>query len=132
MNKTPYGYEVTTELSVGDAETAIRAALADRGFGILTEIDVAATFAAKLGIERDAYKILGACNPNLANRAIAADDNIGLLLPCNVVIATIDGKTRVSVVNPHSMLGVAADSSDLEAVATEANEQLVAALNAVG
>ncbi len=132
MNKTRYGYEVTTEMSVDEAETAMRAALAERGFGILTEIDVAATFASKLGITRDAYKILGACNPNLANRAIGADDNIGLLLPCNVVIATIDGKTRISVVNPHSMLGVAADSPDLEAVATEANDHLVAALATIG
>ncbi len=132
MNKTTYGYEITTALSLDDAEAAIRKALADQGFGILTEIDVAATLRAKLGIERDAYKILGACNPALANRAIEFDDEMGLLLPCNVVVARVDGSTRVSVVDPHVMLSVAGNSDELASVASEARDKLVAALEAIG
>lgn len=131
MNKTTYGYERTTALSFADAEAAIREALAEQGFGILTEIDVAATLKDKLGVERDAYKILGACNPVLANQAIGFDDHMGLLLPCNVVVATVDGSTRVSVVDPHVMLSVAGASAELEAVASEARDQLVAALEAI-
>ncbi|KAA3641778.1 MAG: DUF302 domain-containing protein [Armatimonadetes bacterium] len=126
-----YGYERTSTLSFDEAETAIRKTLADHGFGILTEIDVAATLKAKLGVERDAYKILGACNPALANQAIGFDDEMGLLLPCNVVVATVDGSTRVSVVDPHAMLGVAGDSAELAKVASEARDKLVAALEAI-
>lgn len=131
MKKTTYGYERTTALSLAEAEAAIREALADQGFGVLTEIDVAATLKAKLGVERSAYKILGACNPALANQAIEFDDEMGLLLPCNVVIATVDGSTRVSVVDPHIMLSVAGASTELEAVASMARDQLVAALEAI-
>ena len=78
--------ETITKLSMADAESAIREALADQGFGVLTEIDVAATFKAKLGVERPALKILGACNPTFAHRALELDESVSLLLPCNVEI----------------------------------------------
>lgn len=131
MQQTAYGYERTSTLSFADAETAIREALVGQGFGVLTEIDVAATLKAKLGIDGDAYKILGACNPTLAHKALGFDDSIGLLLPCNVVIATIDGATRVSVVDPLAMLSVAGDDPELTAVASQARELLQAALDAI-
>lgn len=92
---------VTTSLSMSDAETAIRAALAENGFGVLTEIDVAATLKAKLDIERSPMKILGACNPGFAHRALEIDPSVSLLLPCNVVLSELpDGTVRVAAVDP--------------------------------
>ncbi|MDH3194070.1 MAG: DUF302 domain-containing protein, partial [Acidimicrobiia bacterium] len=73
---------ITTDLGMEAAETAIRSALADQGFGILTEIDVAATLKTKIDVDRSPYRILGACNPVLANQALEIEEGIGLLLPC--------------------------------------------------
>ena len=78
--------ETTVAMRITDAEQAIRDALGRQGFGVLTEIDVAATLKAKLGIERPPLKILGACNPTLADRALDIDPSVALLLPCNVVL----------------------------------------------
>ena len=119
-------------MSVGDAEIAIRSALADEGFGILTEIDLAATFKAKLDVDRTAYKILGACNPALANRAVGIDERVGLLLPCSVIIAESSEGTIVSIVDPDVMLNVAGTDDSLADVASEARERLVRALSAIG
>ena len=131
MLQETYGITTITDLSVDDAELAIRSALADEGFGILTEIDLAATFKAKLDIDRTAYKILGACNPVLANRAVGIDDRAGLLLPCNVIIAESADGTVVSIVDPDIMLNVAATDDSLSEIAGEARERLVRALSAV-
>ena len=119
---------VHTSLSLGEAETRIRAALAEQGFGILTEIDLAATLQAKLGIERRPYKILGACNPPLANRALEADESIGLLLPCNVVVYEDEDGTVVSAIEPLMMADL---SPAVQDIADEAHDALARALDAI-
>lgn len=96
--------EVTVDLNQEEAEAAVRDALAEEGFGVLTEIDVAATFRAKLGIERTPLKILGACNPTLAHRALELDPSVALLLPCNVVVEAAGTRTRVAAVDPHDLM----------------------------
>ncbi len=119
--------ETTTTLSMAQAEAAVRAALASHGFGVLTEIDVAATLKAKLGVERAPLKILGACNPSFAHRALQFDESVSLLLPCNVVLtATADG-TKISAVDPRALM----TDDAFQQLANEAAELLTAALAAV-
>lgn len=122
-----YGMTVTTQLSFDDAEAHIRAALADVGFGILSEIDIAATFKAKLDLDRPPYKILGACNPVLASQAIALDPRAGLLLPCNVVLEDVADGTVVTILDPDKMVSLM-DAEGVEAFATEARDLLGKAL----
>ena len=119
--------EVTTALPMAEAEAVVRDALAGQGFGVLTEIDVAATLRAKLGVDRAPLKILGACNPTLAHRALEIDESVSLLLPCNVVLAeTVDG-TKISAADPRElMVGEA-----FQELANDAAERLTAALAAV-
>jgi len=114
--------ERTLDLSLADAEQAVREALAAEGFGILTEIDVAATLAAKLGVQRPPLKILGACNPSLAHHALAIDPALALLLPCNVVIERTDeGRTRVAIIDPRALLGAGnGKGAELETLGAEA------------
>ena len=128
MSTKHYGMSVHTSLSLDEAEARIRGALAEQGFGILTEIDVAATLEAKLGIERRPYKILGACNPPLANRALEADESIGLLLPCNVVVYEDDDGTVVSAIEPLMMVEL---SPAVQDIADEAHDALERALEAI-
>ncbi|MDR2986719.1 MAG: DUF302 domain-containing protein, partial [Nocardiopsaceae bacterium] len=90
-----YGITVRTDLPFAEASERVREALKEQGFGVLTEIDVQATMREKLGKETGAYLILGACNPPLADRALAADKSIGLLLPCNLVVRADSGQTVV-------------------------------------
>ena len=85
MSALTYGFGVTSDLTMEEAEKRLRDALAGEGFGILTEIDVAATMKQKLGEEWPPHRILGACNPQLAHQALRAEESLGLLLPCNVV-----------------------------------------------
>ena len=111
-----------------DFDTAIQRvtdALKAEGFGVLTEIDVKATLKKKIDVDFRPYKILGACNPPLAHRALSADAQIGLLLPCNVVVAqgSEEGVIDVSIVDPMSMLGVV-KNPDIEPVAEEARTRL--------
>lgn len=119
--------EITTLLSMPDAERAVRSALAEQGFGVLTEIDLAATLRAKLGVERRPMKILGACNPEFANRALDVNADVSLLLPCNVVLSETDAGTRVAAVDPRQLL----DDASFLALAQETAERLMAALSAV-
>lgn len=129
-----YTHTVTVPLSWEDAVQRTRAVLGEQGFGILTEIDVRSTFEAKLGIDAgDAvgdYIILGACNPTLASRALAADPALGALLPCNVVVRR--GKdareTTVEAIDPQTMVQLS-DSLVVRAVADEADARLREALH---
>ncbi|GBD85911.1 hypothetical protein BMS3Abin02_02332 [bacterium BMS3Abin02] len=131
MEKQGYEMSITKDTDMATAEEETRAALTAEGFGILTEIDVAATLEAKLGVTTPPYKILGACNPNLAHQALDIEPAIGLLLPCNVTLRmTEDGATRISAVDPAAMLSVS-ESSDIQPIADEARSRLVAALTAV-
>lgn len=116
--------ETITPLSMVEAETAIRASLANEGFGVLTEIDVAETLAAKIGVQREPLKILGACNPEFANRALEMDISVSLLLPCNVVLAYDDKGTRVSAIDPRALM----DAPDFNELADDAAARLTRAI----
>ena len=108
------------------------AALKTEGFGVLTEIDIEKTLQDKLGAEFRPYTILGACNPVLAQRALAADLEVGVLLPCNIVVQAADGGgTLVSAVDPQKALG-AFGNSELQALAGEVRERLVKVLDKLG
>ena len=119
--------EVVTSLSMSDAEAAVRTSLLAQGFGVLTEIDVAATLKNKIGVDRAPLKILGACNPQFAHRALELDEYVSLLLPCNVVLAETAEGTRISAVDPRALM----DSPEFTPLAEEAAERLTAALAAV-
>ncbi|MFD0274651.1 DUF302 domain-containing protein [Kitasatospora sp. NPDC127111] len=125
-----YGIPITLDLPFADAVERVRAALAEQGFGILTEIDVRETLRVKLGEAMEDYLILGACNPPLAHRALQADRRIGLLLPCNVVVRATDGHTVVEAMDPQLIVRVT-EQPALEAVADEAAARLRAALNSL-
>lgn len=102
-----YGIHVTVDCGMDEAEQRTLAALKDEGFGVLTEIDVQATLKKKIDVDRKPYKILGACNPKLANEALNMEPDLGLLLPCNVVIREEeDGSTTVAIVDPEAMFTV--------------------------
>lgn len=123
-----YGFGLTLNLTVVEAIARVTEALKTEGFGVLTTIDVQATLKAKLGIEQAPYVILGACNPQLAHRAITADPNVGLLLPCNVVVRALPDlagqpQSRVEVADPISMMSIV-QNPDLTSVATEARSKL--------
>ena len=119
--------ETVVQLTPADAEAAVRGALAQQGFGVLTEIDVAATLKAKLNVDRPPLKILGACNPSLAHRALELDPSVSLLLPCNVVVEQRDGQTRVAAVDPHQLM----DDPRFVGLADEAAAKLRAAIETV-
>ena len=124
-----HAIETTVTLPLDRAEAAVRAALAEQGFGVLTEIDIAATLKAKLGIDRPPLKILGACNPTFANDALELDPSAALVLPCNVVLEPgPDGGTRISAVDPRELMPGAAFAQ----LAADAADRLAAALDAVG
>ncbi|HEX6233404.1 MAG TPA: DUF302 domain-containing protein [Jiangellaceae bacterium] len=120
---------MTIRLDTPFAETTekVRAALQEQGFGVLTEIDVQATLRNKLGAEVEDYLILGACNPQLAQQALNVDRQIGLLLPCNVVVRSDGGETVVEALDPQVMVSVA-ERDELAPVADEATRRLTAAL----
>mgnify|MGYP001445062476 CR=1 FL=1 len=96
--------ETTVALPIEETEALVLAALAANGFGVLTEIDIAATFKAKLDLDRPPLKILGACNPGFANRALEADPSAGLLLPCNVVLEAVEDLDRERSQGGHAQL----------------------------
>jgi uncharacterized protein (DUF302 family) len=126
-----YGISITLETDFDDAAARTRAALADQGFGILTEIDVAATMKTKLDVDMAPHLILGACNPPLAHQAIGIDASIGLLLPCNVVVRTLDGAhTLIEAMDP-AMMVTATGNPALQPVADQARLRLTTALQAL-
>lgn len=128
-----YALSTTLHTTFEDAVERTRKALADQGFGVLTEIDMKATLKAKLGEDIEDYLILGACNPPLAHRAVNADRQIGLLLPCNVAVradTTGDGAVIVDAMDPQIMVQVS-DQPGLRAVADEATAKLRAAIESL-
>jgi uncharacterized protein (DUF302 family) len=120
--------ETVTDLSLAQAEAAVREALAVQGFGVLTEIDVAATLKAKLDVDRAPLKILGACNPALAHQALQIDPAVSLVLPCNVVIEATDSGTRIAAVDPHDLM----DDPRFGDLADDAARRLRAVVSTVG
>lgn len=128
MEHDRYVLRVRTSDAPATAEEKVRAALAEEGFGVLTEIDVTATLKTKLDVDVAPYRILGACKPVYANEAIAMDPAIGGLLPCNVVVREHpDGGSELIAVDPVAMLGLSGNP-DLEAVATQVAQELGRAL----
>jgi len=101
-----YGTTVVLAQSFDDAVAAVRVALSDQGFGVLTEIDVQATMKAKLDVDLPPYLILGACNPSLAYRVLQAEPSVGLLLPCNVIIRQTDQGTVAEAIDPMTMVSI--------------------------
>ncbi len=128
--KTSYGFGVGTRLPYDEAIVAITNALKEQGFGVLTEIDVKRTMKEKRGIEFRRYVILGACNPDLAHRALTSELDIGLLLPCNVVVYESEGGSIVEAMDPEAALGIVKNPA-LDAVAREAKARLERALAAL-
>ncbi|MQA82207.1 MAG: DUF302 domain-containing protein [Streptosporangiales bacterium] len=124
------GLTVRLDASFQEAVERTRAALTEQGFGVLTEIDVQATLREKLGEEMEEYLILGACNPPLAHRALEVDRQIGLLLPCNVVVRTDETGTIVEALDPNVMVETTGEQA-LTPIATEAAQRLRAALDAL-
>ncbi|HUY40069.1 MAG TPA: DUF302 domain-containing protein [Candidatus Dormibacteraeota bacterium] len=125
-----YGNQVKTTLPYSAAVERVKALLREEGFGVLCEIDVAATVREKLGETFRPYCILGACNPQLAHRAISAEPQIGLLLPCNVVVQELDGATSVSAVDAGAMLAIVGNPQ-LDGVASDVNARLKRVLDAI-
>ncbi|MFF0510227.1 DUF302 domain-containing protein [Streptomyces sp. NPDC004250] len=123
----PYDPTVTVQAPFDRVQQDVRRALADQGFGVLTEIDVQATLKAKLGHDMEPYLILGACNPPLAHQALEADHSIGLLLPCNVVVRSAGDHVIVQAVDPGTMVTLTG-LDDMAPVAEEATRRLDAAL----
>jgi uncharacterized protein (DUF302 family) len=121
--KTAYGLKARTRLGMAEAEAKVRELLAGEGFGILTEIDVAATLHEKLGLDRDPYRILGACNPNLAAEALDREADVGLLLPCNVIVYQDGEETVVAAMDPETMVDLT-DNPALAQIAGEARSRL--------
>ena len=127
-----YGIATTLQADFADAVERTRTALAGQGFGVLTEIDVAATLKAKLGLDMPPYLILGACNPPLAHQALEVDAAIGLLLPCNVVVRALDGgRVLVEAMDPNVMV-TATGNAELKPVADQARARLADALATLG
>jgi uncharacterized protein (DUF302 family) len=125
---TAYAIPRTVQGAFDDVVERTRAALAEQGFGILTVIDVRATMQEKLGEEMDEYVILGACNPGLAHRGLAVEPDLGVLLPCNVVVRRVgDDEIRVAAMEPQAALALAGNEA-IRPLADEARERLTRAM----
>lgn len=123
MLVSSYTLSETTPLPFEEAVERVRAELANEGFGVLCEIDVQATLKEKLGLDREPYLILGACNPPLAHRALEVESTLGVLLPCNVVVYVQENETQICAVDPERMLSIV-DNNQLAGVAAEVKERL--------
>ncbi len=127
MEYTRYGLRIRVPMPYEEAVEKVTAALKEEGFGILTEIDVKATLKKKLDVDFRKYIILGACNPPLAYRALTAEQEIGLLLPCNVIVYEEDGGSVIAVADPIAMMEIVGNEA-LNEVAQEARTRLERAL----
>ncbi len=126
-----YGMRAVFDGSLIQAEEAITEGLKDVGFGILTRIDVAETLKNKIDVSRKPYVILGACNPNLANQALQLEPELGLMLPCNVIVyENDDAQIIVSIIDPEAMVGMV-DNAKLQCLVNEAKPMLQQALSAI-
>jgi uncharacterized protein (DUF302 family) len=127
-----YGIRKTVPLPYEQAVARTREVLEDNGFGVLTEIDIKAKLKEKLGVDFRRYLILGACNPPLAHKALQAEPEIGLLLPCNVIVYEVDDNTSiVSAIDPGTMIQVVPDNKAVQEVAIDAKLRLTRAIDAL-
>lgn len=118
-----YTLSASTKLEFADAVTSVREELAKEGFGVLCEIDVQATLKQKLGVDREPYLILGACNPSLAHQALDAEPELGALLPCNVVVYAEAGQTHIAAIDAKQMLSIVGNG-ELSPIADEVQQRL--------
>ncbi|MEX0599524.1 MAG: DUF302 domain-containing protein [Rhodothermales bacterium] len=123
-----YYHSKTLNLSIDAAEERVREELKKEGFGVLTEIDVRATLKKKLDVDVPPYKILGACNPAFAHKALQTENKIGTMLPCNVVVQEVDGKVEVAVVDPVASMQAVGNES-LVGIASEVRDKLKTVLD---
>lgn len=119
-----YGLKTKTSLSYDKAIERVKEELSKEGFGILTEIDVKATLKKKIDVDFDKYIILGACNPKLAYKALQNEQDIGLLLPCNVIVYEKEGETQISAIDPTVAMGFV-ENSGLGLIASEVRKKLL-------
>ena len=125
-----YGMRREVDLGYDEAVAKVKDTLKEQGFGVLTEIDVKATLKAKLDADIDPYIILGACNPPFAHKSITAEPEIGLLLPCNIVVRVADGKTYVEAMDPAAALGIVGNPA-VDEIAKEVKSRIEKALAAL-
>jgi len=124
-----YGLRIRFDGSMEAAETAVTEALKDEGFGIITRIDIAATLKKKIDLDRAPYVILGACNPRIAGEALEAEEELGLLLPCNVIVyENSQGNTVISAINPENMLSIV-DNAAMQNMADQVKVMLQRAID---
>ena len=126
-------YTINRMISGADIDSIderTRKALADNGFGVLTEIDVKVTMKKKLDVEMPAYRILGACNPKMAHQAIRIEPRVGAMLPCNVILREVEGDVEVSAIDPVASMQ-AIENAELTAVAGEVRDLLAKAVAAI-
>jgi uncharacterized protein (DUF302 family) len=121
---------VISDVGIDEIDARTRAALANQGFGVLTEIDVTATMKKKLDVEMPAYRILGACNPKMALQAIGIEPRVGAMLPCNVILRDVEGGVEVSAVDPVASMQ-AIENADLTAIAGDVRDLLAKAVDAI-
>ena len=131
MEQMNYYHTKEVNLPFGAALTRTKEALADKGFGVITEIDLKEKFKEKLGVDFREYRILGACNPKMAHQAIGQEARIGVLLPCNVLVQEhTDGKVEISAVNPMETMSAVANKN-LEEIAEEVSLKLKEAIDSI-
>ena len=125
-----YGFSKTIDLTYEQAIEKVTAELKKEGFGVLTSIDVKDTLKQKINVDFKKYTILGACNPPIAHKALQEEEELGLLLPCNVIVYEKEGKTRVSIFDPMVMTWII-ENDNMKSIATEVQERLQRVLNAI-
>jgi uncharacterized protein (DUF302 family) len=125
-----YGFSKTVEMTFEQAIEKVTTELKNEGFGVLTSIDVKETLKQKIDVDFKKYTILGACNPPIAHKALLEEEELGLLLPCNVIVYEKDNKTNISVFDPMVMTWVI-DNDNMQPIATEVKEKLQRVLEAV-